>query len=94
MCFLFNKNRCSDIRITSQGSTSNLEFITNKCLPFYLPHDITSVMSTAVYIHPCSDTNAAAKALHNTICMCENNDPNTLSIVADFLPSKLGQHNA
>ena len=40
-----------------------------------------SVTLTAVYIHPRADTNAAAKDLHNTVYMCENDNP-TLSIAA------------
>ena len=35
-----------------------------------------------MYIHPHADTNAAVKDLHSTIYMCENDDPNTLSIDA------------
>ena len=35
-----------------------------------------------MYIYPPTDTNAAVKDLHDTIFMCDIDDPNTLSIVA------------
>ena len=82
VCFLINKNWCTDICMISQGSTPNLEFITIKCRPSYLPRDISSVMLTAEYINPRPDTNSAVKDLHNTITKCQNDDPNTVSIVA------------
>ena len=82
VCFLINKNRCTDVRIISQGRTFNLEFIAIKFRPFYLARDFSTVRLTAVYIHPRADTNTAVEDLHSTIFMCENDDPNTLSIVA------------
>ena len=85
MYFLINKIWCIDVRIISQGTTSNLEFITIKCRPFYLTRDFSSVTLTAVYIHPRADTNTAGKHFHNSISMFEGDNHNTLSIVAvDF----------
>ena len=64
VCFLINKNWCTDVCIILQGSTSNLELITIKRRPSYLPCDFMSVTPTAVYIHPCAATNAAVRDLH------------------------------
>ena len=55
------------------------------CRQFYFPRDFSSFTLTAVYIHPRADTNAAVKDPHNTISMCENDHPSTLSIVAGDL---------
>ena len=82
MCFLVNKNWSTDVQIILQGSTPNLEYITTKCRPFYLPHDSSSITLTAVYIHPHADTSTAVKDIQNTTSKCENDDPNTLSIAA------------
>ena len=65
-------------------------FITIKFRPFYLPCDFSSATLTAVFTHPCADTNAAVKDIHNAISMCENGGPITLSIVAgDFRQANL-----
>ena len=85
VCLLINENWCTDVCIISQVSTSNLESITIKLRRFYLSRDFSSATSTAVYIHPRADTNAVVKDLYNKNFMCENDDPNTLSIVAGDL---------
>ncbi|PIK46328.1 hypothetical protein BSL78_16816 [Apostichopus japonicus] len=85
VCFLINKKWCTDVRVISQATTPDMEHIMIKCRPFYLPQDFSSVTLTAVYIHPRADTNIAVEGLREIISICENSDPNTLSIVAgDF----------
>ena len=92
LCFLINKNWCTDVRIISQASTSNLEFITINS-DLFIFH-VTFRLSH-VYIHPRADTNAAVKDIHNTICMCENDNRDTLSTIAgDCNHTNLGKHNA
>ncbi len=51
-----------------RGSCSpNLEPLTIKCRPFYLPREFTSVIFSAVYIPPQTDTDTALSELHDAL---------------------------
>ena len=90
VCFLINDKWCTDVRIISQGTSPDLEHLTIKCRPFYLPREFSSVTLTAVYIHPRADTTTAIDSLRDIISKYENSDPGTLSIVSgDFNQANL-----
>ena len=90
VCFLVNKRWCSDVRIVSRGCTTDLEYLTIKCRPHYLPREFSSVTMTAVYIHPAADTTVALGHLSDIISDYENHDPDTLSVVyGDFNSANL-----
>ena len=90
VCFLVNDRWCIDVRIISQGCTADLEHLTIKCRPFYLPREFSSVTLTSAYIHPRADVDSALGALCDVISDCENRDPDTMSIVAgDFNQASL-----
>ena len=90
VCFLVNDRWCTDVRIISQGCTADLEHLTIKCRPFYLPREFSSVTLTSAYIHPRADVDSALGALCDVISDCENRDPDTMSIVAgDFNQASL-----
>ena len=87
VCFLINNNWCTDIRIISSGCTPDMEYLTIKCRPFYLPREFSSVTLTSAYIHPRADTctDVALTGLSEVISNYENADSGTLSKVAgDF----------
>ena len=86
MCIVYNLalRKNGTVNAISQGTTSNLEFTAIKFRHFYFQRHFSCVTLTAVYVHPHADTNTAVKDLHNTVYKCENDDPNTVSIVADF----------
>jgi hypothetical protein len=46
VCFLVNNNWCTDVKVISAGCTPDLEHITIKCRPFYLPREFSSVTLT------------------------------------------------
>ena len=90
VCLLLNNQWCSDVKIISKGCTMDLEYLTMKCRPFYLPREFSSVTMTAVYIHPNADTVVALEDLADVISDYENRDPDTLSIVSgDFNKANL-----
>lgn len=85
VCLLVNESWCSDVKIVSQDCSTDIEFLTIKCRPFYLPREFSSVTMTAVYIHPKADSKVALDTLRKVIASTENSDPDTLSIVlGDF----------
>ncbi len=45
----------------------DLEYVTVKCRPIYLPREFTVVMITAVYIPPDANANSAIGLLHGSI---------------------------
>jgi hypothetical protein len=59
-----------------------LEFLTIKCRPYYLPSEFSLVIVTAVYAHPQADTKMALKVLHWTLCILETIYPEAAFIVA------------
>ena len=90
VCFLENNKWCSDVRIISSGCTPDLEHITIKCRPFYLPREFSSVIISTVYIHPKADTDQALNSLCEIISKYENSDPEALSIITgDFNQANL-----
>ena len=90
MCFLVNNQWCSDIKFISKGCTMDIEHLTIKCRPYYLPREFSSVTLTSVYIHPKADTLVALNDLADVISEYENRDPDTLSIIAgDFNKANL-----
>ena len=66
-------------------TAANIDCLTIKCRPFYLPREFTSISLTAVYIHPDADTTNALHDLSNLITKNEKDEPDTVSIVlGDF----------
>lgn len=47
-----NNSWCTNTKTVSSLCSSDLEFVTVKCRPIYLPREFTVVMVTAVYIPP------------------------------------------
>ena len=56
VCFLVNDKWCTDVKVVSSACSPDLEYITIKCRPFYLPREFTSVTLTTGYIHPRANT--------------------------------------
>ena len=72
----------------------DLEFLTIKCRPYYLPREFSSIIVTAVYI-PQANTSTTLKELHWTLCKLETIHPETLGLdhalcnwVLDFLTGR------
>jgi len=87
---MINQMYCKNVSVISKGCSENLEYLTIKCRPFYLPREFSSITLTAVYIHPRADVGLALSELSNVINNYENKDPDTMSIIlGDFNQSNL-----
>ncbi len=76
--FMIDKKWCDsrNISILSHSCSPHLEHLSIICRPFYLPREISSIIVTAVYIPPQSDTNLALSKLHDVL----NGYMNTLTL--------------
>ena len=69
----------------SSHRSPELEYITVKCRPTYLPREFNAVLITAVYIPPDADVNMALAQLHDVIRKQQSMEPETVTIIAgDF----------
>ncbi len=61
VCFMFNKKWCDprNISTLSRSCSPHLEHLSIICCPLYLPREFSSIIVTAVYIPPQSDTGSA-----------------------------------
>ncbi len=87
VCFMINKKWCDprNISILSRSCSPHLEHLSIICRPFYLPHEFSAVIATAVYIPPQADTSLALSKLHEVISGYINKHPGAASIIAgDF----------
>jgi hypothetical protein len=62
---------CNDIQELKSFCSPDLEFLTIKCRPYYLPRELSSDIVTALYIPPQADTTTALKELPWTLCKLE-----------------------
>ncbi len=83
--FMVSNQRCSDAEIISMGCSLDLGHFMIGYRPYYLPREFTSVVLTAVYIPPHTDTNQALDELYGVIDRTETSRPEAAFIVAvDF----------
>ena len=69
----------------------DIELITIKYRPTYLPREFSCCYITAVYIHPRSEYPSAIAILKNTITNYESKNPECLSLMAGhFHNAKIG----
>jgi hypothetical protein len=70
--------------------STDLEYLTIKCQPYYLPRELSSVIAMAVSNPPQTETLAVLKELHWTLCKLETTYPEAAFIVAgDFNKTNL-----
>jgi hypothetical protein len=81
---------CDNIHKLKFFCSPDLEYLTIKWWPHYLPREFSSVLVTAVYIPPQAVTTMTLKYLHWTLCKLETTYPDTTFIVArDFNKANL-----
>ncbi len=66
LCVYVNNNWCTDTVTVDSHCSPDLEYVTVKCRPIYLPREFTVVMITAVYIPPDANANTWAS---QTTCL-------------------------
>ena len=65
-----------DVEILSATCAPNLKTLSINCRSFYLPHEFSIVILTAVYIFPDPNIATAQRDLHQVITEYENSNPN------------------
>ena len=80
-----NNNWCNNTETVASHCSPDLEYLTVKCRPFYLPLEFTGVMLTVVYIPLDANASLALGLLHNNISLQQNQHPDAVHIIAgDF----------
>uniref|UniRef100_A0A8C7QER3 DNA-directed RNA polymerase n=1 Tax=Oncorhynchus mykiss TaxID=8022 RepID=A0A8C7QER3_ONCMY len=89
---MINETWCDHNNIQELKSlcSPDLEFLTIKCRPHYLPRELSSIIITAAYIPPQADISTALNKLYLTLCKLETTYPEAAFIVAgDFNKANL-----
>eukprot|EP00061_Rhincodon_typus_P010723 g35235.t1 len=90
--FLINTLWCSDVATLASNCSLDLEYLTVKCRPYYLPREFPSAILTAVYLQPHVDVENALDKIYTAINTPEIKSPELLFIVAcDFNQANLKQ---
>lgn len=71
MC-IYSKTWCTNATITGRHCSPQLDYVTLKCRPFYLPRELTAVIVMAVYIPPIANTKLALDILLSAINKLQN----------------------
>ncbi len=86
LCVYVNNSWCTNTVTVDRHCSPDLEYVTVKCRPIYLPREFTVVMITAVYIPPDANANSAIGPLHSSISSQQSTYPDAVHIIAgDFL---------
>ena len=85
LCIYVNNNWCTNATTIDSHCSPDLEYLTVKCRPTYLPREFTVVMVTAVYIPPDANAKSALSHLYNAISLKQNTYPEAVHVIAgDF----------
>ncbi|XP_024121111.1 uncharacterized protein LOC112142095 [Oryzias melastigma] len=85
VCVYVNNSWCTNTVTIDSQCSPDIEYLTVKCRPFYLPREFTAVMVTAVYIPPDANANSAMEILHARISNQQSQYPDAVQIIAgDF----------
>ncbi|KAK3521209.1 hypothetical protein QTP70_001061 [Hemibagrus guttatus] len=71
VCLMVNNSWCDSASFSplSRSCSPNLEILTIKCRPFYLPQEFSSVIVSTIYIQPQADTDTALWELHEDLTL-------------------------
>ncbi len=85
LCVYVNNSWCTNSVIMERHCSPDIEYLTVKCRPIYLPREFTVVMVTAVYIPPDANANSAIGLLHASISHTQSTYPDAVQVIAgDF----------
>lgn len=85
LCVYTNDNWCTNAVITDTYCSPDLEYLTVKCRPFYLPLEFTVVVITAVYVPPDANIKSALAYLLTAIRKQQQAYPEGAFVIAgDF----------
>lgn len=85
VCIYINQNWCVYIKTLSHNCSPDLKYLTVKCIPFYSPREISSVILCVVYITPSAAMTSATQELADHIFAMENSNPDSIILLlGDF----------
>lgn len=85
-----NNSWCYDARTIFKSCSPDVEFMTVKCRPFYLPRELAAIFITVVYVPPNADVKQAMGELYKTLSQLQTTNPDAFYIVAgDFNKANL-----
>ncbi|KAI4883243.1 hypothetical protein NFI96_004646 [Prochilodus magdalenae] len=85
LCIYIHNNWCTAADTIEQHCSQDLEFLTLRCRPFFLPREFSAVLLTAVYVPPQAKAKLALSRLHDAINNQLSAHPDGVVIVAgDF----------
>ncbi|KAI5611468.1 gastrula zinc finger protein XlCGF28.1-like [Silurus asotus] len=85
VCVYINTEWCKNSVLVSCYCSSLVQFVTVRCIPFYLPREFTTVYIVGVYIPPSANAKEALSELYGAISDLQNAHPDGLFIIAgDF----------
>ena len=85
VCLYVGNNWCTNNATINSHCSPDLEYITIKCRPAYLPWEFTVVIVTAVYTPPDANASSALSHLYNAISLQQNTFPDAVHVIAgDF----------
>lgn len=67
LCVYVNNKWCTNTKTVNSHCSPDLELMTVKCRPIYLPREFTVVLITAVYISPDANATTSLGHLHDII---------------------------
>ena len=71
---------CTDTKVISQSCSEDLEYITLKCRPLFLPRELQFIILSVVYVSPSANEERALSELHYMISGHENMYPDSAVI--------------
>lgn len=89
VCIYTNNSWCNSPTVISSHCSLDVEFLSIKCRPFYLPREYTTIIITPVYIPPCANTKKVLNVLHRFISDLQDSHPEGVFIVAQEILTKL-----
>ena len=90
LCVYTNTNWCTNAVTTDTYCSPDVEYLSVRCRPFYLPREFTVIIITAVYIPPDANTKTALDSLLTAISTQQRDHPDGVYVIAgDFNKANL-----
>ena len=90
LCVYTNTNWCTNAVTTDTYCSPDVEYLSVRCRPFYLPRKFTVIIITAVYIPPDANTKTALDSLLTAISTQQRDHPDGVYVIAgDFNKANL-----
>ncbi len=82
LAIYINNSWCLETEVVSTVCTPDIEALTVRCRPFYLPRELSAIIIVAVYIAPSANVTEAMEVLHDIISTQQTAHPDAFFIAA------------